>query len=121
MVSATNLGRSGLYDWIVQRATAVVIAGYFLAILGFLVCGGEVTYAEWHSFMSCTTMKVATLVTLLATAAHAWVGLWTISTDYLTSQALGKAGLFVRLSFQGVCALLLWGSVIWGVMIVWGV
>ncbi|RLA58972.1 MAG: succinate dehydrogenase, hydrophobic membrane anchor protein, partial [Gammaproteobacteria bacterium] len=33
MVTAvTNLGRSGLYDWLMQRVTAVILLAYFLYV-----------------------------------------------------------------------------------------
>ena len=37
VASVTNLGRSGLYDWVVQRLTAVILALYTLFLLGFVI------------------------------------------------------------------------------------
>ena len=36
VASVTNLGRSGLYDWVIQRLSAVVLALYTLFLVGFL-------------------------------------------------------------------------------------
>ena len=40
MVTAvTSMGRSGLYDWLMQRVTAVILLAYFL-LVGFVLLGG---------------------------------------------------------------------------------
>ena len=88
VTSVTNLSRSGLYDWMAQRVSAVLLAAYTL----FLV----------------------------ALAVHAWVGMWTISTDYLTPMAMGKAATIVRFLFQVACGLLMFVLFVWGVQILWG-
>ena len=36
VTSVTSLGRNGLYDWLIQRVSAVVIAVYVIGMLGFL-------------------------------------------------------------------------------------
>lgn len=36
VASVTSLGRSGVYDWLVQRVSAIVLAVYFVFLLGFL-------------------------------------------------------------------------------------
>ena len=46
VASITNLGRSGLYDWVIQRLTAVILAVYTLFLLGFVIAhlwGKQVT------------------------------------------------------------------------------
>lgn len=37
VTSVTNLSRSGLYDWMAQRVSAVVLAAYFIFLIGYLV------------------------------------------------------------------------------------
>ena len=37
VTSVANLSRSGLYDWIIQRTSAVLLAAYTLCILGSLI------------------------------------------------------------------------------------
>ncbi len=121
VTNATSLGRNGLYDWLIQRASAVVLGVYFFAVLGFFLCGGEATYASWHAYMTSTYMKVFTMIALVSFMGHAWVGLWTVSTDYLTSLQLGKAATTVRMIFQGGLAFILLAYLFWGVQILWGV
>ena len=65
-------------------------------------------------------MRVFTMMALLALGAHAWVGMWTISTDYLTEKALGSKALFIRFSFQALCGVAMFSYVVWGIQILWG-
>ena len=75
--SVTNLGRSGVYDWVIQRLSAVIMAVYTLFLLGFVLATPDLTYDAWKDLFSCTSMKVFTFATLISICAHAWVGLWT--------------------------------------------
>jgi len=52
---------------------------------------------------------------------HAWVGMWTISTDYLTNMAIGKWATGVRFLFQAVCGIAMFTFFVWGVQILWGI
>ena len=38
VTNVTNLSRSGLYDWMAQRVSAVLLAVYVLFLLGYLIC-----------------------------------------------------------------------------------
>ena len=121
VTSVTSLGKNGLYDWLVQRATAVVLGVYFLCVMSFLIANPDLSFAKWHAYMTSGYMRVFTLLALFSMAAHAWVGLWTISTDYLTTRQLGASGTVLRIAFQAVCALVTIIYVIWGVQILWGI
>ena len=121
VTSVTSLGKNGLYDWVIQRATAVVLGVYFLCLMGVLIATPDLTYDQWQAYMSSTYMRIFTLIALISMAAHAWVGLWTISTDYLTERQLGAAGTVLRIAFQAVCALATMVYVVWGIQILWGI
>lgn len=112
--SVTSLGRSGVYDWLIQRVTAVIIAAYFILVMGFLLTHSPLAYEDWFAFITCTPMQIFSLLAFVATAAHAWIGLWTISTDYIKHSGL-------RLAFQLVCALAILACFIWAIMILWGI
>lgn len=120
VTSVTSLGKNGLYDWIIQRATAVVLGVYFVVVAGFLVCSGEVSYQSWHDFITSTGMVIFSSVALLSLAAHAWIGLWTVSTDYLTTRQLGGKATALRLAFQAGYMAVNAVYVIWGFRILWG-
>jgi succinate dehydrogenase / fumarate reductase membrane anchor subunit len=120
MVTAvTNLGRSGLSDWLLQRVTALVLVAYLIFIVAVVFFGPELTYASWSALFAKTWVKVFSLAAILSTAAHAWIGLWSVSTDYLTERLMGATGTTLRLLFQAVVAIALFVYVVWGIQILW--
>jgi succinate dehydrogenase / fumarate reductase membrane anchor subunit len=113
VASVTSLGRNGLYDWLIQRVTAVILASYTVFLLGYLVLSPDLTFEQWSGLFGHTAMRIFSLLALLSIGAHAWVGLWTISTDYIK-----PAG--IRVCFQAVCGVVMFAYVVWGVEILWG-
>ncbi len=120
VTNITNLSRSGLYDWMVQRVTAIVLAAYCVFLTIYLVVNPGLGFEQWSALFQQTWMRVFTMMALLALGAHAWVGMWTISTDYLTEKALGSKALFIRFSFQALCGVAMFSYVVWGIQILWG-
>ncbi len=120
VTNVTNFSRSGLYDWMAQRVSAVVLAAYFLFLIGFMVTHSGLTYADWHGLFSHTAMRIFSLLALVALIIHAWVGMWTITTDYLTPMALGRWATCVRFLVQAACGVLQFAVFVWGVQILWG-
>lgn len=109
--SATGLTGSGSRDWVLQRISAVVLAIYSLVVIGFFLFG-DVSYESWHSFMMSLPMKLFSLVVILSLVFHAWVGMWTVFTDYVKSSGL-------RLVLQSVVIIAILVYLFWGVMIFW--
>ncbi|ERL55702.1 Succinate dehydrogenase hydrophobic membrane anchor protein [Psychrobacter aquaticus CMS 56] len=118
--SATGLTGSGSRDWIVQRISAVVLAVYSVVLLGFFLIHGDVTYLEWSSFMTSLPMRLFSLVAVLALAGHAWVGMWTVFTDYITSGKMGESAPKLRLVLQTLMIIAILVFLFWGIMIFWG-
>ncbi|WP_313515319.1 succinate dehydrogenase, hydrophobic membrane anchor protein [Pseudomonas sp.] len=121
VTNVTNFSRSGLYDWMAQRVSAVVLAAYFIFLLGYLLFHPNLVYADWHGLFSHNWMRIFSLLALVALGVHAWVGMWTISTDYLTAMAIGKWATGVRFLFQAVCGIAMFAYFVWGVQILWGI
>jgi succinate dehydrogenase / fumarate reductase membrane anchor subunit len=113
VTQATNASRSGLTDWLIQRVSAVILALYALFILGYLILQPQLDYSGWQQLFSYNWMRIFSLLSLLALVAHAWVGLWTIATDYLKPPAL-------RLIVQLIFLLALFVYLLWGIEILWG-
>ncbi len=109
----TSFGRSGLYDWMMQRISAVMLFLYAIFIMGYLLLHPHLTYSQWSSLFSSTWMRIFSLLTLLSIGVHSWIGLWSIFTDYMK-----KTG--VCFFFQGLCGLLMFIYVIWGIQVLWG-
>jgi len=104
-----------------QRVSAVVLAAYFIFLLGYLLFHPNLVYADWHGLFSHNWMRIFSLLALVALGVHAWVGMWTISTDYLTAMAIGKWATGVRFLFQAVCGIAMFAYFVWGVQILWGI
>lgn len=121
VTTVTSFGRSGLSDWLLQRLTAIVLFAYVLCVGGFLLLHPDLDHASWSRFFGHLAMKVFSLMALLSIIVHAWIGLWSVSTDYLTVRLMGPKATGLRILFQGVCALVLFAYFVWGVDILWGV
>ena len=109
--SATGLTGSGSRDWILQRISAVVLAVYSVVMVGFFLFN-DVNFESWQGFMLSLPMKLYSLVAILSLVFHAWVGMWTVLTDYVKSSGL-------RLVIQSLVIIAVLVYLFWGVMIFW--
>lgn len=112
ITNVTSLTGNGLKDWLIQRVTAVYFAAYCIFIFYYLIANPNLKYAQWHALFTNNGMRVASGLALLTLSLHAWIGIWTITTDYIKS-------LIMRLSLQILVALYLGGLLIWGIIIFW--
>ncbi|MDT8894159.1 succinate dehydrogenase, hydrophobic membrane anchor protein [Halomonas sp. I1] len=113
VTNITNLGRSGLSDWLVQRASAIVLALYTLFIVGYLLFSPGLDYAAWSGLFSQTWMRIFSLLAFVSLAAHAWVGLWTVTTDYIKPTG-------IRVAAQSIIILAIFVFLVWGIQVLWG-
>jgi succinate dehydrogenase / fumarate reductase membrane anchor subunit len=111
--NVTSLTGNGLKDWLIQRATAVYFAMYTIFLFSFLLLHPNLNFDQWHTLFTNPVFQIATAIALLALSFHAWIGIWTVTTDYIKCTA-------IRLSVQLMVVLWLLGQFIWGLMIVWG-
>ena len=115
-----GLSRKGIRDWHKQRFSSVLLAVYSVLLLGSILVVPEMHFEAWRELFLTTWMKMATVIALLAVAAHAWIGMWTIGTDYLSHHNAGSKANGLRWVYQCVCLLVLLTYVIWGCRILWG-
>lgn len=121
MVTAvTSFGRSGLYDWVIQRVTAVIMTAYLIFIVAYILCNPELDYAQWQGLFGQLWMRIFSLITLISIVAHAWIGLWSVVMDYLTDRLLGNKALILRLFAQVLLAIVAVIYTVWGIEILWG-
>lgn len=102
--------RKGLKDWLLQRISAVYIFLYLIfstVCLWCLPANYQVWRGLWiHNFC----LLIANILLLLAVMVHAWIGGWTVITDYINSPCL-------RLLLKWVLWLFLFSSFTYGVVI----
>lgn len=121
MVTAvTNLGRSGVSDWLIQRVTALVMLAYVIFLVVYVLITPELSYADWQGLFGQLWMRIFSLITLLSIVAHAWIGLWIVLTDYITEYMMGGKAVVLRLlALLGLAAVALTYT-LWGIEIIWG-
>jgi succinate dehydrogenase / fumarate reductase, membrane anchor subunit len=110
--SVTNFGRNGLVDWLVQRVSALIIGVYSVFLMIHILCHPHMDFGQWQLLFSALWFKLFSVVTLLSICAHAWVGLWTVFTDYIKCAKL-------RVFLEVVLVLLLLVYLLWGISIFW--
>jgi succinate dehydrogenase / fumarate reductase membrane anchor subunit len=108
----TSLTGNGLKDWLIQRLTAVYFGLYCFFLLGYCIVRSPLHASVWQALFANPGMKIASIIALLALVLHAWIGIWTVTTDYLKCTAL-------RLSIQLLVAAGLLAEFIWGIGIFW--
>jgi succinate dehydrogenase / fumarate reductase membrane anchor subunit len=113
-----SLTRSGLADFVIQRVTAVVLGAYAVCVIGFFISAAPVTHAELVGYFWSTPMQMFSSMAALSIAAHAWVGMWTIGTDYLRPAHVPGATV-VRFVYQIVCLLALFVYLVWSLRLIW--
>lgn len=105
---------NGLRDWILQRVSAVVVGAYTLFLVAYLITHPQLSYSSWHALFACRCMKVANTMAMLGIFIHAWIGIWTVLTDYI------KCACF-RITAQVLVNVFLISLLIWAIAIFWGV
>ena len=73
----------GFRDWKLQRLSAVVMLFYVCFLFAFFVGHTDLTYLRWHQLFASVWMQVSTMAVVFLMLVHAWIGIWTIGTDYI--------------------------------------
>lgn len=111
---ASTFGRSGTHDYILLRATALILAAYSIFMVGYLVSTPELTYAAWTGLFANFGMKVFTMLALTAVLIHGWIGIWQVLTDYVKHTGLRALVQFIF----SVALIVYWLA---GLLVVWPV
>jgi len=120
VTNVTSFGRSGLSDWVVQRVSGVVLTVYLLVIAAYLLLTPELDYASWKALNSGLCMRLLTVFAVLSLAAHAWIGMWGVLTDYVTVRLMGPKATLLRVFLQLGMIAVIFVYVVWTVAILWG-
>ncbi|MEZ5557466.1 MAG: succinate dehydrogenase, hydrophobic membrane anchor protein [Pseudomonadales bacterium] len=119
VTNVTSLTRSGLADFVIQRVSAVIMALYALCLLGHFITSPSASHASLVGFFGSTPMQIWSTLAVLATAAHAWIGMWTVGTDYIRPHYFGAHATAFRLTYQAGCMVLLFVYVAWALQLFW--
>ena len=119
--SVTSLGRSGLSDWLLQRVSALIMSAYLIFMVGFFVLNPSPSYEQWSGLHSSLAMRIFSLLTILSIAAHAWIGIWCVLTDYITVRLIGPKATPLRMFLQLAMIAVILFYVVWTLDILWGI
>ncbi|MHA2937760.1 succinate dehydrogenase, hydrophobic membrane anchor protein [Vibrio sp. RC27] len=109
----SSVGRNGIHDFILIRATAIIMTLYTLYLVGFFTFSGDISYADWTAFFGGTFTKVFTMLALSCVLIHGWIGLWQVLTDYIKCAKL-------RGLLQLLVIVVLLGYFFSGLFVLWG-
>jgi len=111
--SVLSVKHQGLTDWFIQRVSAIVMAIYSIGMLAFFVMHPNLTFDDWHNLFACVAVKIATIIILISLLFHAWVGMWTVFTDYVKCYVarftLHTIVILALMAFFFAALLVLWG------------
>lgn len=104
---------TGMRDWLAQRLTAVVILFWVVWLFTGLCELGTVSFVGWSSLFKTTAGKYLTFLAMLSILFHAWIGVWTVATDYIKPVLIRKT--FLYFVFFALVLHALWGTtILWG-------
>jgi len=119
VTNVTSFGRSGLSDFILQRVSAVVLLAYAVCVIGFFMSRAPVNHSDFVHYFTALPMQIFSTMALFSLVAHAWIGMWTIGTDYIREHYFGARALICRLFYQFACITALVVYVLWALNIIW--
>lgn len=114
MVKSVLGANQGLRDWVIQRASAIFMAAYSIVLILYFVLHPELSYAEWHNLFAMQFVKVFTILFIFLLMLHAWLGIWTVFTDYVKC-------FVIRTILNFFVLLMLFACFFWGISILWSV
>jgi len=103
---------TGTGTWLLQRASAVVLALALPGLMIYLLATLPTDFAGWQVLFAPLWLRLLMLLTAAALALHAWVGMRDIFMDYVRSTGL-------RLALYLAVIVTLAGSVAWLAAILW--
>ena len=107
--SVTNFSRNGLADWLLQRISSLLILSYIIFLLVYFKVY-SFSFTSWIHLQSMWGMKAVNILLAASVVVHAWIGLWTVFTDYVNNKTL-------RLVLQVALVLFLLGLLFWMLVI----
>ena len=111
-MKSTSGAHSGTGPWLLQRATAVVMALCVPLLAWQIVAAVPLDYATWRALFAPLWMRLVMLIFTVALALHAWVGMGDILMDYVRHTG-------VRLALTLAVIVTLVACVLWMTAILW--
>ncbi|MGV8991067.1 MAG: succinate dehydrogenase, hydrophobic membrane anchor protein [Thiobacillus sp.] len=97
---------TGTGNWLIQRATALLLALAIPVLLVYFLAVLPLDFAAWQGLFAPLWSRVLLMLSAIALAMHAWVGMHDIFMDYIHPVAM-------RLVMTLAVVVVLAGSVVW--------
>ena len=78
----------GSIIWNLQRYTSIYIMGYLIYLL-INIYSSNLNFFSWSEFFLSFQTRILSSIAFILVITHAFIGLWTVGTDYLTYRTLG--------------------------------
>ena len=76
--------QKGLYDWVMQRISALFLTAYIVPLLVFWIMGdAKQGFQAWQLFLLSPVMKILGAIAAIGLFVHAVIGAWIVATDYI--------------------------------------
>jgi succinate dehydrogenase / fumarate reductase membrane anchor subunit len=98
----------GLGEWLLQRLSALYLAGFTLWLVVRLAIAAPANYVTWKAWMATGGVRLAFAVFFLSVLVHAWVGTRSVFLDYL--KPLWVRSVAQLLLAFGLLALAFWAA-----------
>ena len=112
-MKAVTGAHTGTGTWLLQRATAVVMALAVPLLAWRLAVAAPLDYATWRALFAPLWMRLVMLIFTVALALHSWIGMRDILMDYVHHTG-------VRLALTLAVIVTLAACVLWMAAILWG-
>lgn len=100
--------QTGLGEWLLQRLSALYVAGFAVYAAIFLLLFPPADYAAWRAWFGSGAVRLAWALFIVLLLIHAWIGMRSVFLDYLRSLWLRLSVL--TLTAVGLLALALWAG-----------
>ena len=104
---------TGTGNWLVQRATAILLALAVPVLLVYLLAALPLDFAGWQGLFAPLWSRVLLMLSAIALAMHAWVGMHDIFMDYIHPVGM-------RLALTLTVVVILASSVVWLAAVLFG-
>lgn len=102
----------GMRQWLTQRLSALVLAGYIVLFIGLVAFLQPTTYTQWVDFFQPIWWRVFTFIFFTNLLIHAWLGVGNVLKDYIFNVQLR---VYVQVLVEIVIAI----ELMWMVKILW--
>mgnify|MGYP000276432629 CR=1 FL=1 len=98
----------GLGEWLLQRLSALYLAGFAVWLVARLAIAAPADYVAWKAWLATGGVRLAFALFFLSVLVHAWVGMRSVFLDYL--KPLWVRSVIQLLLAFGLLALAFWAA-----------